>query len=284
MSSKLRTVEDLERLIDSQPVGRGGPSGPRFRGKPCAICDHPERPLIEEALVGGVPYRELQGRFSVPLGAMRRHRKGNMHPTPTPAPFTSEEVYLRMGVLPLGGISETGFYSGYEDGVSVYEARTTPDGYVLRFPRSAWFLAPIGSTVSRMLQGRSLYVAHGTRVGSGTDGEPLLKNAELQPASIFARLDLPDWLGEEGRTFADGWNRWRASGCPRETSPDGATRPLSRYLEHDAWRLMLKIDDVLGRELEIENGLSWDERAKLYWGYLRPIPSGVVSRLEGSAA
>jgi hypothetical protein len=40
----------------------------------CTVCDHPERPGINEALVTGAPYRSVAKRFGLSESAVYRHK------------------------------------------------------------------------------------------------------------------------------------------------------------------------------------------------------------------
>jgi transposase-like protein len=40
----------------------------------CTVCDHPERHSIDEALVGGAPYRSVAKRFGLSESSVYRHK------------------------------------------------------------------------------------------------------------------------------------------------------------------------------------------------------------------
>jgi len=40
----------------------------------CSVCDHPERHSIDQALVGGAPYRSVAKRFGLSESAVYRHK------------------------------------------------------------------------------------------------------------------------------------------------------------------------------------------------------------------
>jgi hypothetical protein len=40
----------------------------------CTVCDHPERHSIDQALVGGAPYRSVAKRFELSESAVYRHK------------------------------------------------------------------------------------------------------------------------------------------------------------------------------------------------------------------
>jgi hypothetical protein len=41
----------------------------------CTVCSHPERGLIDDALLAGAAYRHIAARFNVSTGALQRHRE-----------------------------------------------------------------------------------------------------------------------------------------------------------------------------------------------------------------
>jgi hypothetical protein len=41
----------------------------------CTVCSHPERGLIDDALLAGATYRHIAARFNVSTGALQRHRE-----------------------------------------------------------------------------------------------------------------------------------------------------------------------------------------------------------------
>jgi hypothetical protein len=46
----------------------------------CTVCDHAERHSIEEALVGGAPYRSVAKRFGLSESAVYRHKAEHLPP------------------------------------------------------------------------------------------------------------------------------------------------------------------------------------------------------------
>ena len=44
----------------------------------CTVCDHPERQLIDEALVTGAPYRSVAKRFGLSESAVNRHKTDHL--------------------------------------------------------------------------------------------------------------------------------------------------------------------------------------------------------------
>lgn len=49
----------------------------------CTVCGHPNRDTIDDGLVTGVSYRELQRRFDVTPSALSRHRLRHLSPALT---------------------------------------------------------------------------------------------------------------------------------------------------------------------------------------------------------
>lgn len=108
--------------------------------------------------------REDQEKASYPDLAKRLEEAGLMN----------EEVYLRFGASPEGGLSRAVF--GYEEqGVSAFEGKRTVEGhYVLNLPN--WYLH---LTLLRLLrEGREAYSLRGRCVDKGSDGEPLIIDIE----------------------------------------------------------------------------------------------------------
>lgn len=46
----------------------------------CSICTHDDREAIDEALIGGVSYRNIAKRHAVTPSALTRHRRGHLSP------------------------------------------------------------------------------------------------------------------------------------------------------------------------------------------------------------
>jgi len=90
----------------------------------------------------------------------------------------STDVYIRFGDIPEGERSYNQTDDCYEDGVSVYaaEIESVPPGS----DAPAMFV-PVGSKTLQilMLAQRDTYLVTGERVGTGVDGEPLLRDVEI---------------------------------------------------------------------------------------------------------
>ena len=96
------------------------------------------------------------------------------------AGLVAVEVYLRMGEPPGRGPSRSIF--GYdEEGVSVFAGNKTVHGhYVLQLPN--WALRADLIRFSSEDEAREAYFVRGRRVGTGSDGEPLLDEVwEVEP-------------------------------------------------------------------------------------------------------
>ncbi|MFC5135506.1 MULTISPECIES: hypothetical protein [Haloferacaceae] len=91
---------------------------------------------------------------------------------------TSTDVYIRFGDIPDDERSYNHTDDCYEDGVSVYAAEIESVPPASEAP--AMFV-PIGSKTLQilMLAQRDTYLVTGERVGTGVDGEPLLRNVEI---------------------------------------------------------------------------------------------------------
>lgn len=83
--------------------------------------------------------------------------------------------YLRFGKLPAGSSRLFGWADWQEDGVSVFEAGTTPGGYVI------WLGHPfqIHDLIRVLKERRPLYRVEGREVGRGLSKEPLLADARI---------------------------------------------------------------------------------------------------------
>jgi len=108
----------------------------------------------------------------------------------------SDEVYVRFGDIPEDERSYNHTDECYEDGVSVYAAEVES---VPSASDAAGMFVPVGSKTLQilMLAHRDTYLVTGDRVGTGVDGEPLLRDVE-----IVAELERGDeangWVISEG--------------------------------------------------------------------------------------
>jgi hypothetical protein len=215
--------------------------------KICGACDHSERGAIEEALSRGESYREITKQFKVSIGQLKRHRKGHLNGDGSETvggQKEGEEVFLRFGGLPEGGCSWNFHEECYEEGASVYPGRKVQGGYAFDYPCDPDYRDLTLSIVEMMLAGRALYLAAGAEVGKGGDGEPLLEDILLALASPLARLEVPDWWGPAGRSFADAWNKWRRNIGPKGAS-SWAECPWGT-LEEKATAVLAGVDVALG--------------------------------------
>lgn len=91
---------------------------------------------------------------------------------------TGEDVYIRFGDIPEDERSYNHTDECYEDGVSVYaaEIESVPAG-----SDAAGMFVPVGSKTLQilMLAQRDTYLVRGERVGTGVDGEPVLRDVEI---------------------------------------------------------------------------------------------------------
>jgi len=94
-----------------------------------------------------------------------------------------DDIYIRFGALPKGGRSRNWASGEYERGVSVYRAR-----YNVNTGTYQPFGALPGAEIAHLLRGSKILLVTGDKVGTGSDGEPLLSNVR-----IIAELELePD--------------------------------------------------------------------------------------------
>lgn len=81
----------------------------------------------------------------------------------------AERGYIRFGGIPEGGKSRNHRDSTFEAGVSCFDAEIAPDGsYRLLLP-------PVLEVSYLTVADRPVYRLYGDRVGTGADGEPLLR-------------------------------------------------------------------------------------------------------------
>lgn len=93
-------------------------------------------------------------------------------------------TYVRFGRLPKGGRSKNHVTGDYLAGVSVYDAYRMPDG-------TAVVVVPEGPTWTTLffIRDRDAYEVDGERIGTGPDGEPLLRGAR-----IVGRIKVSDYI------------------------------------------------------------------------------------------
>lgn len=89
-----------------------------------------------------------------------------------------DDVYVRFGDLPENERSYNNTDDCYEDGVSVYAAEVES---VPQESDAAGMFVPVGSKTLQiiMLAQRDTYLVTGDEVGTGVDGEPLLRDVEI---------------------------------------------------------------------------------------------------------
>lgn len=88
------------------------------------------------------------------------------------------EIYIRFGDIPENERSYNTADDCYEDGVSVYASEITS---VPPESDAAGMFVPVGSKTLQilMLAQRDTYLVKGSHVGTGVDGEPLLRDVEI---------------------------------------------------------------------------------------------------------
>jgi hypothetical protein len=94
-------------------------------------------------------------------------------------PFdTEQELYVRFGDIPEDERSWNSTDECYEDGVSVYDAEVAS---VPSDSDAHAMFVPVGPKTLQilMLAQRDTYLVTGDRVGTGVDGEPVLRNVEI---------------------------------------------------------------------------------------------------------
>ena len=86
----------------------------------------------------------------------------------------AKPCFVRYGKLPKGGRSINHADGSLEAGVSVYYGERLPSGEARALPRSNMELAGALS-----IRDRQLYIVTGELVGTGSDGEPVLRNCRI---------------------------------------------------------------------------------------------------------
>lgn len=86
----------------------------------------------------------------------------------------AKPCYVRYGKLPKGGRSINHADGSLEAGVSVYYGERLPSGEARALPRSNMELAGALSIMDRQL-----YIVTGELAGTGSDGEPVLRNCRI---------------------------------------------------------------------------------------------------------
>ena len=84
-------------------------------------------------------------------------------------------VYVRFGEIPANGKSKNHFTDEYEKGVSVYEALERDEKISILLPS---LTGSACVSLSGVLD-RPMYIVDGELCGTGSDGEPLLKNCKI---------------------------------------------------------------------------------------------------------
>jgi hypothetical protein len=99
-----------------------------------------------------------------------------------PEDYDEDDLYIRFGDTPEGEQSYDSRNDKLEDGVSVYDAYKNDD--------DVWM--PTGNMIQTVLvlATRDTYLVTGDKVGTGADGEPLLKNVKA-----VAELTSPKGVG-----------------------------------------------------------------------------------------
>jgi len=101
---------------------------------------------------------------------------------------SDQDVYVRFGDIPDDERSYNSTDECYEDGVSVYAAEI--ESVPAESDANGMFV-PVGSKTLQilMLAHRDTYLVTGDRVGTGVDGEPVLRNVEIE-----AELKTPEGI------------------------------------------------------------------------------------------
>ncbi len=96
-----------------------------------------------------------------------------------PAPYT--DVYIRFGRLPADGRSTNYVTGKKESGVSCYEAEWDLINSVYRRSGSGYD----GAAINYLIKGAPVYLIKGEAAGTGSDGEPVISDAEIVAELVF---------------------------------------------------------------------------------------------------
>jgi len=108
-----------------------------------------------------------------------------------PAGTAERDTYIRFGDLPENERSTDHSSGRKESGVSVYAAESdTPDDSAETDADEAHYLAGTELQTVFYLLDRPVYLVSGERVGTGADGEPLIRDCEIE-----AELTTPKGCG-----------------------------------------------------------------------------------------
>lgn len=84
-------------------------------------------------------------------------------------------LYIRFGELPKSGKSKNYATGEYENGISVYDARYDIGEGAFEICGNALS----GAAFAGLLSGKNIYLLSGEEYGTGSDGEPTIRNAKI---------------------------------------------------------------------------------------------------------
>lgn len=96
--------------------------------------------------------------------------------------LAGNDVYIRFNNLPKSGKSTNWATGNKECGVSAYES-----AYNVETGEYSCYGALQGAELSYLIQGADIYFITGEKCGTGSDGEPLLKNVKLLAQAKYNR-------------------------------------------------------------------------------------------------
>lgn len=177
-------------------------------------------------------------------------------------------VYVRFGENPedersdfmgvaRGTLSNTARW-GREEGVSCFEAKREPSGFLTVLFRG---LDPVkrkglrGTFEGLARGGRPLYEVRGDVIGRGIAGEPLLRNCEAEeiPLTTAVKLGPPK---DRAFTYVEGWNRWRYLDGTREghRTPPMGENCLEAFAPAGARKVLHEANERKWRKIRAEKG------------------------------
>lgn len=107
----------------------------------------------------------------------------------------AERGYIRYGDIPAGGYSRNAATGELEKGVSVFYAEYAKNGEYRPLPKNN---QQLGSLLTLIADKRPVYRVRGTEVGTGGDGEPVLKIKQIERIEkIIKKPSIRQQLADE---------------------------------------------------------------------------------------
>ena len=110
----------------------------------------------------------------------------------------SSPLNIVTGKLPEGGRSKNWAQGTFEKGVSVFRGEVSPKGKFRALPDGN-----VQALEESFIRDRKLYIVEGHKVGIGSDGEPVLRNAQIVGAKETGLFRLTAESKEFGRQLSE---------------------------------------------------------------------------------